>query len=121
MKYLFVLIIITICFINPCYSQTNTGTNIIISQTNDYLGEIIFITMSKACRCVKRRCNNMSNEITKIMTNQKYTNIKLTKIDHSLYRKPANEILNKYKLGGIPIILILNKKDELLYHQSYNF
>ncbi len=82
-------------------------------------GEAIFIYLSKACRCTRRKCNVMESKLHNVMTNQKYSKVKLTKIDYSTNPKDANKILDKYKLGPIPVVVILDPNGEKIYEEFY--
>jgi len=115
----FILIVLFLASTKINYGQTNSVTNDNSTIISNNKAKVVLITTSQACKCIKKRCNLIDKQITQIMTNQNYSNIEVLKIDYAKEKDKANTILNKYSLGGIPIIIIINRKQEILYNQSY--
>lgn len=82
---------------------------------------IIMITDSRACHCVKQRCISFRGKISEILQTKFNNSVRFKVIEYS--NKPRSEqIMNKYNMGLIPSIVIINKHDQAIYNSSfYNF
>lgn len=100
-----------ILFIANLYSQKE--------QKIDYKGELIYIFSSKACGCTMKKCTLMDKELSSIMKDDKYKEIKFTKIDYSEYKDKAEKIYNKFELDGLPVCVLLDKDKNVKYNASF--
>jgi len=120
MKSFLVLIMFCLAFLTQGYSQTNTSTNSISFTTNNYLGSIILISVSKSCHCVLEKCKSVREAIKTVLTNKKYEKITFTEIDYSSDWNTANDVLNKYQLSFLPCFVVFDE-DKIYYKDSNNF
>lgn len=82
---------------------------------------IIMITDSRACHCVKQRCINLKNQISDMIRLNFNNSVRFKVIEY--WNKPYSEkIMNKYSMGMIPAVVIVNKNGEAIYNSNfYNF
>ncbi len=118
MKHFLIFYLICFVFITGNYAEAKKSAGPAPLKKDQYKGEIIFVYLSRVCACAKRRGVIMKKSLQSILTNKKYNKIKLTQIDQSLKRKEAGDVLNKYKLFGIPCFFVLDKNGDLYYKQS---
>jgi|DewCreStandDraft_4_1066084.scaffolds.fasta_scaffold06457_14 hypothetical protein len=82
---------------------------------------IIMITDSRACHCVKNRCVSLKNQISD-MLRLNFNNSVRFKVIEYWNKKRSEKIMNKYGMGMIPAVVIVNKNGEAIYNSSfYNF
>lgn len=82
---------------------------------------VIMITDSRACHCVKNRCISLKSQISDILRKNFNNGVRFKVIE---YRDKARSerIMNKYNMGMIPAVVIVNKKGEAIYNSNfYNF
>ncbi len=82
---------------------------------------IIMIIDSKACGCVKKRCISLKEQISQFLKENLKNRMRFKVIEYR--NKPLSEkIMNKYGMGMIPAVVIINKKGEAIYNSNfYNF
>lgn len=82
---------------------------------------VIMITDSQACHCVKNRCDYLKNQISDVLKINFNNSIRFKVIEYR-NKKRSEKIMNKYNMGMIPAVVIINKKGEAIYNSNfYNF
>ncbi len=82
---------------------------------------VIMITDSRACYCVKNRCISLKNQISDMIRINFNNSVKFKIIEY-WNKKRSEKIMNKYGMGMIPAVVIVNKKGEAIYNSNfYNF
>lgn len=82
---------------------------------------IIMITDSRACHCVKQRCISLKSQISDMLMLNFNNSVRFKVIEY-WNKKRSEKIMNKYGMGMIPAVVIVNKNGEAIYNSSfYNF
>jgi hypothetical protein len=82
---------------------------------------VIMITDSQACHCVKNRCISLKNQISDVLKINFNNSVRFKVIEYR-NKKRSEKIMNKYNMGMIPAVVIINKKGEAIYNSNfYNF
>lgn len=79
---------------------------------------IIMITDSHACHCIKKRCFSLKNQISDLLKQKFNNNIRFKVIEYR-DKKRAEKIMNKYNMGMVPAVVIVDKKGNAVYNGSF--
>lgn len=77
------------------------------------LNKVIYITLSKACGCMKEKCQAGDWVVEKAFTGDRQGLLK--RIDYSTDKDAAREYIRKYRLTMPPSLLFLDAQGTLLW------
>ncbi len=82
---------------------------------------VIMITDSRTCQCTKKKCAVLKNQIADMIRINFNNSVRFKVIEY--WNKSRSErIMNKYNMGMIPSVVIVNKKGKSIYNaNAYNF
>ncbi len=82
--------------------------------------EVIMVVDDKACHCVKRRCVTLDTKVTELVNKEFKGRVKITRLQ---YRdKDTKKIMNKYNMGMVPAVVLINRGGEIKGNwHYYNF
>lgn len=82
--------------------------------------EVIMVTDSKACRCVKVKCVSMEAQVKEQLSkNRGKGRLKLLELKDEKNSKP---VMDKYSMGMVPCLVVLDKDKNVVYSASgFNF
>ncbi len=82
--------------------------------------EVIMITDSKACKCVKVRCISMEEQVREQLSKSK-AGAKFTLIELK-DEKRSKPLMDKYTMGMVPCLVVVDKNDSVVYSAgAFNF
>ncbi len=105
-----IILFLIICFFTLIIYAMNYQGN--------YKNSIIMVTDSKACYCVKNRCFSLKNQISDLLKNKFNNSVKFKVIEYRDNSR-SEKIMNKYNMGMIPAVVIVNKKGEPIYNSNF--
>lgn len=79
---------------------------------------IIMITDSRACHCVKNRCISLKSQISDLLKSNFNNSVRFKVIEYR-DKNRSEKIMNKYNMGMIPAVVIVNKNGEAIYNGSF--
>lgn len=79
---------------------------------------IIMITDSRACHCVKNRCISLKTQISDLLKSNFNNSVRFKVIEYR-DKNRSEKIMNKYNMGMIPAVVIVNKNGEAIYNGSF--
>lgn len=94
------------------------GLSLLLSQSGavaaqPQLSRVIYITLSKACGCLKEKCQAGDWVVEKVFTGDRQGLLK--RIDYSTDKDAAREYIKKYRLTMPPSLLFLDSQGNLLW------
>lgn len=79
---------------------------------------IIMITDSRACHCVKNRCVSLKTQISDLLKSNFNNSVRFKVIEYR-DKNRSEKIMNKYNMGMIPAVVIVNKNGNAIYNGSF--
>jgi hypothetical protein len=90
------------------------GSNVTVSQAEQrQLGQVVYITVSKACSCTLERCQAGDIIIGNVFTGSRKELLK--RIDYSTNKEDARVYLKQYGITQAPALLFLDTQGKLLW------
>jgi hypothetical protein len=90
------------------------GSNVMVSQAEPrQLGQVVYITLSKACSCTLERCQAGDIIIGNVFTGSKKELLK--RLDYSTEKEATKVYLKQYGITQAPALLFLDTQGKLLW------
>jgi len=102
----FILVVIMV-FLGLHFTQASTAAS------PPKLSQVVYITLSKACGCMKEKCQAGDGVVDKVFGGEKQALLK--RIDYSTDKEGAREYIKKYRLTMPPSLLFLDSQGNLLW------
>ncbi len=77
------------------------------------LDRVVYITLSKACGCMKEKCQAGDLVVDKVFVGERQSLLK--RIDYSTDKETAREYIRKYRLTIPPSLLFLDAQGNLIW------
>lgn len=77
------------------------------------LDRVVYITLSKACGCMKEKCQAGDLVVNRVFVGERQGLLK--RIDYSTDKKTAREYIRKYRLTVPPSLLFLDAQGNLIW------
>ena len=91
-----------------------TISNVTVSHTEQrQLGQVVYITMSKACGCMLELCQAGEIIVGNVFNGERKSLLK--RIDYSTEKEAARAYLKQYGIVQAPAMLFLDKRGKLLW------